>query len=304
MKSELLKNKKAMPFLALLCALLWALAYPFIKLGYKELGINGDDLGSKVLFAGIRFFLAGIIVLLFFMNKIKSFRYDKKTWRLMVLFSLTNICLHYLFSYIGLGYIESSRGTVLDSMGSFVLIILSCIIFVDDRMNAYKLFGCLFGFGGIIFMNIEPGKSLFNNMSFMGDGMIALNSMFFAIGGIIGRLVSKKADMTFATGISMLFGGLMLCVVGIIVGIDNPWNLTVLGISLLIALTLISAISFSIYNSLIAYHPISKVAIFNAFIPVFGVIFACIILSEKFSYKYLIAGCMATVGSILANRKK
>ena len=81
------------------------------------------------------------------------------------------------------------------------------------------------------------------------------------------------------------------------------WNLSVLGIVLIIALTLISAISFSVYNSLLANHPICKVAIFNAFIPVFGVVFSCIILGEAFQWKYLIAGIMATTGTYLANHK-
>ena len=58
------QNKKALPFLAMFCALGWSLAYPLIKMGYSELGIYSDDLGNKILFAGIRFFAAGILVLI------------------------------------------------------------------------------------------------------------------------------------------------------------------------------------------------------------------------------------------------
>ncbi|OLR59633.1 hypothetical protein BHF70_08440 [Anaerostipes sp. 494a] len=158
MCSEIYKNKKMMPVLALLCALLWALAYPFIKLGYRELGIEANDLGSKILFAGIRFLFSGLLVLLISGKKLVSrSRINKNIWRWLLLFALINTSLHYLFSYIGLGYIPSSRDTIIDSMGSFFLILLSCMIFADDRMTVYKAMGCILGFGGIILMNVEPG---------------------------------------------------------------------------------------------------------------------------------------------------
>ena len=54
----LFKSEKARPILGLACALGWSLAYPFIKLGYGELQIASTDLGSKILFAGIRFLMA------------------------------------------------------------------------------------------------------------------------------------------------------------------------------------------------------------------------------------------------------
>ena len=62
MKS-LFENKKLMPLLGLFCAFGWSLAYPFIKIGSNELGIN--DIAGKLLFACIRFFLAGVLVFIF-----------------------------------------------------------------------------------------------------------------------------------------------------------------------------------------------------------------------------------------------
>lgn len=304
MNTDIFKNKKLMPPLALLCAILWALAYPFIKLGYSELGISSDDLSNKILFAGVRFLFAGIIVLLITNSKKKlnvKEIFNFKIFNWILLFALVNTSLHYLFSYVGLGYIKSSRGTILDSTGCFFLIIFSCIVFSDDKMSIPKAIGCLVGFSGILLINLEPGNALFENITFLGDGMILLNALCAAFGGLISRVVSRKIDMTVATGMSMAVGGGILCIVGIIAHPYRLWNLTLPGFFLLLALILISAISFSIYNSLLANHPISKVAIFNAFIPVFGVCFSSIILGEAFNWKYLVAGIMTTIGTYLAN---
>ena len=47
--------------LAMLCCFLWGSATPAIKVGYEIFGIDSADTLSIILFAGIRFFLAGIL---------------------------------------------------------------------------------------------------------------------------------------------------------------------------------------------------------------------------------------------------
>ena len=110
--------------------------------------------------------------------------------------------------------------------------------------------------------------------------MILLNAMCGAFGGIITRIISKKMDMTVATSLSMTIGGAFLCVVSAIIGPAARWTITTESIIIMIGLILISAVCFGVYNQLLAYHPISKIAIFNAFIPILGVIFSSIILGE------------------------
>ena len=84
--------------------------------------------------------------------------------------------------------------------------ILSCIIFEDDKFSKFKALGCILGFSGILLINIEPGQNFFQGISFRGDGMILLNALCGAFGGIITRIISKKMDMTVATSLSMTLG--------------------------------------------------------------------------------------------------
>ena len=48
---------------ALTAAIAWGWAYPLIKMGIRDFGIQPDMTGSKMLFAGIRFFISGLIIL-------------------------------------------------------------------------------------------------------------------------------------------------------------------------------------------------------------------------------------------------
>ena len=48
---------------ALTAAIAWGWAFPLIKVGFSAFAITADMTGSKMLFAGIRFAAAGLIVL-------------------------------------------------------------------------------------------------------------------------------------------------------------------------------------------------------------------------------------------------
>lgn len=62
---KLLQNKKIAYLTAIFCTLLWGTAFPFIKVGYSAFKIEESDIGSKLIFAGMRFMLAGFMVFLF-----------------------------------------------------------------------------------------------------------------------------------------------------------------------------------------------------------------------------------------------
>ena len=82
MKNSIFSNRKTAPFWAFFCAAGWSLAYPLIKLGYAQLHIASDDLGSKIGFAGIRFLFAGILVTILAIIQKENLKLNKKAlWR-------------------------------------------------------------------------------------------------------------------------------------------------------------------------------------------------------------------------------
>lgn len=299
------RNGKYKSFLAILCAFGWSLAYPLIKVGYQTLQIASDDLGGKMLFAGIRFLFAGIFVSGFccWRKKKLALARNRDLWWLMLL-AVINITLHYMCAYIGLGYNPSGRSTILDSMGGFFLMILSTVIFADDKLSVAKICGCVLGIAGIVAINVQPGTDFFANITWRGDGMILLNALCAAVGGVITRVVSRKMNIMQATGLSMIIGGALLLVMGLVIGTSSAWSWSLQGVLILVVLMTISAVCFAVYNELLAYHPISKIAIYNALIPVLGVVFSALLLKEELKWQYLIAVVMVACGIYLVNMRK
>ena len=133
--------------------------------------------------------------------------------------------------------------------------------------------------------------------------MILLNALFSALGGLLTRVVSKKMNIMTATGLSMMIGGGLMLLIGLLIGQDRPWVITLKGLLILFVLIMISAVCFAIYNELISWHPISKIAIYSALIPVLGVIFAALILKEELKWQYFISVLMVAAGIYLVNKE-
>lgn len=287
---------------ALTAAIAWGWAYPLIKLGFAEFGITQVMTGSKMLFAGVRFILAGLIVLAIAAATRRRFEVaGAGGWLYVLLFALLNTGLHYYFFYVGLSYSDGARAAILNSLGTFLLVLLACMFFKSDKLTSNKIIGCALGFAGIMALNIGGGAG--GGFTFMGDGMIILNTFCAALAGLMTRGLGKRVDVFVGTGYSLALGGVMLVVPGLLMGGTLP-NINAVGVVILMLLVCISALGFTLYNKLLTCNPVGKVAIFNSLIPVVGAVTSCMCLGEPFYWKYVAAAALATAGIYIINKGK
>ena len=301
-KTSLFQRPVWVVLFALTAATAWGWAYPLIKLGFAEFGITQQMTGSKMLFAGIRFSLAGLIVLTIAACTKRPFRPTRpRDWSYILLFALLNTTLHYTFFYIGLSFSEGARASILNSLGTFLLVLLACLFFKSDRLTLRKVLGCAIGITVILTLNV--GHSGSGSFTFMGDGMIVLNALCSAFAGLMTRGLSHRVDVFVGTGYSLAIGGALLTIPALAMGGTLP-HINSMGITYLILLIGISALGFALYNKLISCNPVGKVAIFNSLIPVVGTITSCLCLGEPFHIKYIVAALLAMTGIYIINRGK
>jgi drug/metabolite transporter (DMT)-like permease len=182
-----------------------------------------------------------------------------------------------------------------------MLVLLACIFFKSDRLTVRKIVGCAVGFIGIMALNIGGAES--GGLTFMGDGMIVLNTLCSAFAGLMTRGLGRRVDVFVGTGYSLAIGGLLLIIPGLALGGTLP-HISIAGIIILGLLIAISTVGFSLYNKLLSCNPVGKVAIFNSLIPIVGALSSCLCLGEPFYWKYLLAALLATTGIYVINRGK
>lgn len=287
---------------ALTAAVAWGWAYPLIKLGFEAFFITSDMTGSKMLFAGIRFALSGLIVLAFARGAHRRLTVSGMGgWLYVLTFSLMNTTLHYACFYIGLSHSAGARAAVFNSLGVFMLVLLACAFFKTDRLSMRKVVGCAVGFAGVVVLNFGGGES--GQFTLLGDGMIILNALCSALAGLMTRGLGRHTDVFVGTGYSLAIGGVLLVIPGLLMGGTLP-QVTGTGLLILFLLIAISTIGFTLYNKLLSCNPVGKVAIFNSLIPVVGAVTSCLCLHEPFYIKYVLAVLLSAGGIYIINRGK
>lgn len=301
MKSML--QKKSILFLtAILCCALWGSAFPCIKLGYAWLHI--ETTSSKILFAGYRFFLAGVITFIVgcvLEKRILSI--ERKSMPYIIAIGLFQTTMQYIFFYIGMSHISGTKGSLINACNAFVSILLSHFLMKGDKMTVMKTVGCIIGFLGILIINLRGG-GIAGAFAWNGDGMIILCTIVYGSSGVFTKMISHRGTPMAITAYQLLFGSGALIVIGLLGG-GQITGFTVSSLLLLLYMAVLSAVAFSLWTALLKYNPVSKVAIFGCSIPIFGTALSALILGEQaFSFQNIAALLCVSGGIILVNRDK
>lgn len=286
---------------ALICCMLWGSAFPCVKVGYGLFGVDTSSYSSLILFAGIRFTLAGVLVLAFGSALQRKFLLPKRKniWRVAVV-ALFQTAMQYTFFYIGLANLTGVKSSVLNGLGVFFTIIAACFIFRTERFTLIKLVGCILGFGGVLVMNLD---GLNFEFSLTGEGFIIFSGLSAAMAAGFVKVFSKHENTTTLCGWQFFCGGLALVIIGAATG-GSIRPTSGASFAMLFYLAFLSACAFTLQGYLLKYNPVSKVAVFKSTNPLFGALFSAIILGETeqlLHYTTLIALALVCGGILIIN---
>ena len=269
----ILKKTWVVAALACVCCLLWGSAIPLIKTGYRLMQMDSADTASQIVFAGVRFALAGILVLIFAsLRERKVLLPDRTVLKYAVPVCMAQTVCQYFFFYIGVAHTSGVKGAIITGLGNFIAILLSCLVFHKEKMTGRKLIA-QFSYGmSTVLINIFSRKV----------SPVVLSGTQFTMGGIILFLIGKGMGGHF--------------------GVVNA-----AGIGIIFYLAMVSAVAYTLWSVLLAWNDVSRVAIFGFVNPLFSVILSALVLGEvrqAFNMGSLIALFLVCVGIYVVNQKK
>lgn len=284
---------------ALIATFLWGSALPFVKKSYAELGIGKEDVFEQLLFAGYRFIGAAILIMLFMKLFGRSVRYQRGSMLGIVRVSIAQTFFQYFCLYLGLSLSTGIQGSIISGTTTFFQIIVAYFLFKGDTINGRKATGLIIGFLGVILVNTTKGDL---TLQFgLGEWLI-LSAMFFGgLGNVLAKKESRKMEIMYMTSYQMLLGGLGLFIIGVTQVGFMPFSFTFTSIMMFIYLTLVSAVSFVLWNSVMKYNQVGKISIYLFLIPVFGVFLSTFILGEVLSMIVIAAMSLVAVGIVIVN---
>lgn len=304
-KKSFITSSLGIGLLACLCCLLWGSATPAIKIGYEWFGISAGDVASRILFAGVRFILAGLLTILFGSLIAKKLLVPQKSsWGMICRLGLVQTVLQYIFFYMGLAYTTGVKSAIINGSQTFIAILLACLVFRYEALNLQKFLGCLIGFAGVVVINFDP--SGFNgSFSLRGEGAILVAAIAYALSSALVKRYSQKETPVVLSGYQFLFGGIIMTVFGVILGGRlMGWSLH--SIMLLLYMALISSVAYSLWGILLKHNPVGKVTVYSFTNPIFSVLLSFIFLGEtsSFGMELILALIMVSCGIWLVNRIK
>lgn len=305
-KKQFLQKTWVVALLALLCCVLWGSATPSIKKGYEIFGIVGNDYMSTILFAGIRFILAGVLtVLIGSVIAKKPLLPKKSTMKYVLALSLVQTVIQYFFFYIGHAYASGVTAAIVNGSNVFIAILVATFIFRTEKMTVKKAIGCILGFSGVIVVSMAKGDMGF---TVMGAGFILMAALAYAFSSVMIKMYSKYENPVTLSGWQFFIGGIIMTIFALPMGgkFEIAEGAGFTAGALLFYMACISAVAYSIWGLLMKYNDVSKVSIFGPFNPISGVILSAIILGEwkSLGVEVILALVLVASGILVINYKK
>ena len=289
-------NRISVALLAVFCCLLWGSAFPGVKMGYRLFDIPLDNTWLKIMFAGYRFFLAGLLILGYAVLTGQKLSFPVSCLKHFFFIGLIGTALSYFFFYLGLSRTTGVKGSVINSTMIFFTVIIAHFAVHDDRINRQKAIGLILGFTGVIAANFSF-ELLKPDFNLTGDGFLIISQFMGAVSTVYIKKVSGIIPVIVLTGGQMLIGSLLLIIpASTRVGLFSL-HFTPAGLALYLYLALLSAVAFSLWNTIIKYNSVGRVSFYQFLIPVFGAVLSPVFLSgEKVTPAMVIALVLVSVG--------
>ena len=281
-------------FNLLLLGAIWGASYMFIKIGGAEI--------PPFTFVEIRTLVAAIVLMVVLQMRGEKFPRTRQAWLVLIALGIFNGVIPYTLITWGETHISSGLASILTAATPLFTAIFAHYSMHDERFTLAKILGITISFGGVVVLFIPE---LLNGIQieFWGQFAIVVAAASYAIATVIAR--------KFATGISHYVaptGQLLTSAVIMLplsLAFDNPLalrpSLPAVG-SLLILALLGTAFAYILYYWLIEHTGATRTALVTYLIPITGVMWGALLLSEPIEWEAILGLVLIIGGVVLVNR--
>ena len=293
---------------AIFCCVLWGSASPAIKIAYSLFRIEASDTASRLMLAGARFMLAGVMTIVLGSLLARKLLIPKpSSIKYIVVLSLFQTIGQYYFFFMSLANTSGVRGSIINASGNFLAPLFAIFLFRLENFNVKKMIGCIVGFTGIIlFFGGSSALTSGGQMTFAGEGAMLCAAFFYAISGCSIKIFSKHENPVTLSGYQFALGGAVLFAIGTIMGGNLTFYNSGCYLNLLY-MGFISAGAYTLWGVLLKHNPVSKVSVLGFVNPIMGVLLSAIFLgegTEAFSISSILALLLVSAGIIIVNAKR
>ncbi|MFZ5940913.1 MAG: DMT family transporter [Bacteroidota bacterium] len=287
--------------LAVIACLLWSSAFAGIKLGLPYT--------TPLHFAGVRFFISGLLVLPLALLRNPGFlRSIGKYLPFILLLSFVQTFLQYALFYTGISRVPGALGAIVIGSGPLFVALVAHFTMPGDRLTKQKIAGLSLGIAGIVLVSLGRNSGItFGNAAMFGVLILLANNLLSGISNVMIAREKRAVPPLVLSSFSMMIGGATLFLVSLPLEGWTPGPKPTVYYLSLGWLSILSAVAISIWTILLK-RPGVKVSDLNFWkflIPVAGAILAWLLLEGESPDLLTVSGMLVTaMALILVNRGK
>ncbi len=252
--------------LAVFACLLWSSAFAGVK--------TGLNYAPPLFFAGIRFLLAGIILVPSAVVQASFIRETGRNLLLVLKISLFQTSLYYAFFFLSLKLVPGSVGAVVNGMMPLWAALAAHIMLKDDKMSFPMIISLCIGFTGILLISLTRNSpsGVFGGSELIGVLLMLGASFSGVIGHVLVYRTRGSINAMVLTSSQFIAGGVTLLLLSRFIEGSFVFPLQPEFWYTLIYLGFLSATAFSIWYHLLSVRgeKVSLIGLWQFLIPVGG----------------------------------
>jgi drug/metabolite transporter (DMT)-like permease len=279
-----MKHERTLAYVAFaIVCVVWGTTYLGIRIALETI--------PPMLLTGSRFVVAGLVML-----GIARLRGERTPWDVKTLANLAFVG----FLMVGVGnlavvwaeqYVPSGLAALFVATAPFWMAIIEAFRRNGERLDLRGGIGMLIGFVGVAMLVTPGGSGVPWSVKFLlGALAIQIGGMCWQLGSAHGKYKLKYVPLLSSAALQMLFGGVIVTIVGFAIGEGPRFAVTPRTLGALVYLTIFgSIIAYSAYVFALAHMRTTHTSLYAYVNPVVAVILGRIVLDEPLTATSIIA---------------
>lgn len=294
--NSVFKNEESKIYLAYLAVcVIWGSTYLAIRIGVSEF--------PPTLFAGIRFLVAGSLMLAF-----SGYKGLKMPANFSEVMKISIVGLFLLLGGNGCVVwaetrIHSGTASLLVATVPLFMALIELVLPKSPKLNLKGWIGLLIGFSGVALLVFS--NSTDSSTDVIGVILLLIGAFSWAMGSVYSKSFKVSSSIIPNIAIQMLAGGFGLSTVGTAFGEISKIHITSKGIGAMLYLILFgSIIGYSCYVYILEKWPAAKAGTYAYVNPLVAVLLGGLILNEPISIGVVMSTLVILGGVILVQTSK
>ena len=291
-----MNKEKRNAYVALaLVSFFWGTTYVAARVGAKEM--------PGFFMAGVRQFISGLLMVLFFLAKGYKFP-DWKQLRQLFIQGMLLLCIANGLLTWAMQYISGGLAAVIVALVPLFVALFSAWLSKTGRISRTAIAGLVIGFAGVLVIFSDYLGEMKKATFVLGLVLSLLSVISWSYGTVYSKRLHSTTTILFGVGLQMLFAGVvMLIVCGLTGQYTSLTTATPQAIAALAYLVVFgSLVAYSAYVFALKKLPATQVTIYAYINPVVAVLAGWLLLAEKMTFVMLAGMVITLAGVYLVNR--